>query len=198
MYYPPYVYPYQHPYYNNATMYHYGGNTNQWNSQGPVFVNQFGSYQVLNGDNNLPIRDYGRSPFVININEATEQNNTYRTALWTGNHLQTTLMSLNPGEDIGLEMHPDVDQFLRIEQGQGITQMGKNQNQLDFSRNVKDDFAIFIPAGTWHNLINTGNIPLKLYSIYAPPNHPFGTIHPTKADAMAENTHHNGNPPHRW
>lgn len=103
-------------------------------------------------------------------------------------------MSLNPGEDIGLEMHPDVDQFLRIEQGQGITQMGKNKNQLDFSRNVKDDSAIFVPAGTWHNLTNTGNIPLKLYSIYAPPNHPFGTIHPTKADAMSANTPHNENP----
>lgn len=194
MYYSPYVCPYQHLYYSNASVYHYGGNTNQWNAQGPVLVNPIGSYQVLNGDHSLTIKDYGRSPFVININEASKQNNTYRTALWTGDYLQTTLMSLNPGEDIGLEMHPNVDQFLRIEQGQGITQMGKNKNQLDFSRNVKDDSAIFVPAGTWHNLTNTGNIPLKLYSIYAPPNHPFGTIHPTKADAMSANAHHNGSP----
>jgi len=161
-------------------MYHYAVNTNQWNPQGPVLVNQTNSSQ----NNGLPISDYGKRPFVININEAAKQNNTYRTALWTGNHLQATLMSLNPGEDIGLEMHPDVDQFLRIEQGQGVTQMGKSKNQLDFSRNVQDDSAIFIPAGTWHNLTNTGNIPLRLYSIYAPPNHPFGTIHRTKADAM--------------
>ena len=91
------------------------------------------------------------------------------SALWTGNHLQVTLMSLNPGEDIGLEMHPDVDQFLRIEQGQGITQMGKTRDNLNFKRNVYDNSAIPIPAGTWHNLTNTGNIPLKLYSIYAPP-----------------------------
>ncbi|KGR79080.1 cupin domain-containing protein [Ureibacillus manganicus] len=197
MYYPPNGYPYQHPYYSNASMYHYGGNTNQWNSSWPVLVNHFDSYQVLNGNNSLPIRDYGRNPFVININEITKQNNTFRTALWTGSHLQTTLMSLKPGEDIGLEMHPDVDQFLRIEQGQGITQMGKSKNQLDFRRRVEDDSAIFVPAGTWHNLTNTGNIPLKLYSIYAPPNHPFGTVHSTKADAMSAekgNAHHNGTP----
>ena len=92
-------------------------------------------------------------------------------------------MSLGIGEDIGLEMHPDVDQFIRIEQGQGITQMGKTKDNLNFQKNVYDDFAIFVPAGTWHNITNTGTIPLKLYSIYAPPNHPFGTIHRTKADA---------------
>ena len=184
MHYPIYMYLYQHPYNGHVPMYYYGGNSNQWNSSGQVFANQLGSYQEMNDNDVMTIRDYGRSPFVININEATKQNNTYRTALWTGTHLQTTLMSLNPGEDIGLEMHPDVDQFLRIEQGQGVAQMGKNKDQLDFSRNVQDDFAIFVPAGTWHNLTNTGNIPLRLYSIYAPPNHPFGTIHRTKAEAM--------------
>jgi len=134
--------------------------------------------------------DQGKQPFVININEATKQNNTFRTAIWTGTYLQLTLMSLQPGEDIGLEIHPDVDQFLRVEQGDGIVQMGKNRNQLDFVRQITDDSAIFVPAGYWHNLTNTGNIPLKLYSIYAPPNHPFGTVHKTKADAMeAEHEH---------
>ena len=129
------------------------------------------------------LKDYGPEPFVVNINQAAKQNNTYRTALWTGKHLQVTLMSLNVGEDIGLEIHPNVDQFLRIEQGQGIVQMGKSKDNLNFVRNVYDDSAIMIPAGTWHNVTNTGNIPLKLYSIYAPPNHPFGTVHVTKADA---------------
>lgn len=134
--------------------------------------------------------DQGKQPFVININEATKQNNNFRTAIWTGTYLQLTLMSLQPGEDIGLEIHPDVDQFLRVEQGDGIVQMGKNRNQLDFVRQITDDSAIFVPAGYWHNLTNTGNIPLKLYSIYAPPNHPFGTVHKTKADAMeAEHEH---------
>ena len=73
------------------------------------------------------LKDYGSKPFVVNINEAAKQNNTYRTALWTGKHLQVTLMSINVGEDIGLEIHPNVDQFLRIEQGQGIVQMGKSK-----------------------------------------------------------------------
>lgn len=134
---------------------------------------------------NRVIKDFGGNPLVLNINETTKQNNTFRTALWTGTHLQVTLMSILPGEDVGLEIHPDVDQFLRIEQGQGLVQMGKSKENLDFTRNAYDDSAIFVPAGTWHNLTNTGNVPLKLYSIYAPPNHPFGTVHPTKADAMA-------------
>lgn len=131
------------------------------------------------------LKDYGANPFVININEATKQNNTFRTALWTGNHLQVTLMSIRVGEDIGLEIHPELDQFLRIEEGQVVVQMGKNKENLDFQARVYDDFAFVIPARTWHNLINTGNVPLKLYSIYAPPQHPFGTVHETKADAMA-------------
>ena len=135
-------------------------------------------------------RDFGGIPFVVNINEITLQNNMFRTALWTGNHLQLTLMSLKPGEEIGLEMHPNVDQFLRIEQGQGFVQMGKSKNQLNFRRTVFDDFAIFIPAGTWHNLTNKSNIPLRLYSIYAPPNHPFSTVHPTKAFAEIQEHDH--------
>ena len=111
-------------------------------------------------------------------------NHTYRTALWTGEYLQLTVMSLHPGEDIGLEMHPNVDQFLRIEQGQGIIQMGNSKDNLNMQWVVFDDSAIIIPACTWHNLINIRNVPLKLYSIYAPPNHPYGTVHPTKQDAM--------------
>ena len=102
--------------------------------------------------------DYGGKPFVVNIEEATTENNNYHTALWTGNYFQVTLMSLHAGEDIGLEMHPDVDQFLRIEQGQGIVQMGDQQDQLNFEEEVFDDFAIVIPAGKWHNLTNTGDV----------------------------------------
>lgn len=128
--------------------------------------------------------DYGPQPYVVNINEATLRNTNFRTAIWTGNHLQLTLMCINPGEDIGLEIHPDVDQFLRIEMGQGIVLMGDNKNRLDFRENICDGDAIIIPAGKWHNVINTGRIPLKLYSIYAPPQHPHGTVHVTKADAQ--------------
>lgn len=130
-------------------------------------------------------RDEGPKPFVVNINDATKQNNAFRTTLWTGPNLQVTLMVLQVGESVGLEMHPDVDQFLRLEQGQGFVQMGPSEHQLNFERVVHDDYAIIVPAGTWHNLTNTGTIPLKLYSIYAPPEHPLGTIHHTKADAVA-------------
>jgi mannose-6-phosphate isomerase-like protein (cupin superfamily) len=136
-------------------------------------------------------QDFGPNPFVFDIEKATKNNNNFRTAIWTGSHFQITLMSIGVGEDIGLEIHPNLDQFLRIEDGQGIVKMGKNKNRLDYQKNVEDDFAIVIPAGTYHNLINTGNKPLKLYSIYAPPQHPFGTIHETKAIAMAaEENHH--------
>ncbi|MFZ5945212.1 MAG: cupin domain-containing protein [Bacillota bacterium] len=136
----------------------------------------------------IKLKDYGPHPFVINIEEATKQNINFRTALWTGNHLQLTLMSIRVGDDIGLEMHPDVDQFIRIEEGQGLVVMGDRKDCLDFQRRVCDDYAVFIPAGKWHNLINTGHTPLKIYSIYAPPEHPHGTVHKTKKDA--EGHHH--------
>ena len=132
----------------------------------------------------MVLTDYGPEPFVINIDQATKQNSTFRTALWTGNHLQLTLMSINPGDDIGLDIHPNIDQFLRVEQGQGLAEMGQSKDYLDFQRRISDGYAIFVPAGTWHNVINTGNRPLKLYSIYAPPQHPKGTVHRIKADAM--------------
>ena len=133
-------------------------------------------------DDNDPIilKDYGPQPYVVDIDKATKQNDNYRTALWTGNHLQLTLMSIKVGGDIGVEVHPVIDQFIRIEDGQGIAQMGPSRNNLNFQRNVYDGFAIFVPAGTWHNVVNTGNKPLKLYSIYAPPQHPHGTVHATK------------------
>ncbi len=138
----------------------------------------------------IVIRDYGPAPFVTDIENATVQNDTFRTALWTGTHLQITLMSINPGEDIGLEMHTELDQFIRIEEGRGIVMMGDNKDKLDFQRNVSDDYIVVIPAGKWHNLINTGYKPIKLYSIYAPPEHPHGTVHQTKADAEAAEHHH--------
>ncbi len=137
------------------------------------------------------LKVYGPEPYVVNIGEATVNNDTFRTALWTGNHLQLTLMSIDVGEDIGLEIHPDVDQFIRIEEGQGLVKMGDRKDRLDFQKRVCEEYAIFIPSCTWHNIINTGNKPLKLYSIYAPPNHPHGTVHETKEDAeAAENCGH--------
>ncbi|NLY90838.1 MAG: cupin domain-containing protein [Firmicutes bacterium] len=128
------------------------------------------------------LRDYGPEPFVVNIAKATRQNSNFRTALWTGCYLQLTLMSINAGEEIGLEIHPFTDQFIRIEEGQGLVRMGDNQYNMTFERHVSADDVILIPAGQWHNLINTGNTPLKLYSIYAPPEHLRGTVHVTKPE----------------
>jgi mannose-6-phosphate isomerase-like protein (cupin superfamily) len=139
----------------------------------------------------IVLRDYGPQPYVVDIDSATKQNNNYRTALWTGKHLQLTLMSIPVGGDIGVEVHPIIDQFIRVEQGQGTAQMGPSRDNLNFQRNVQDGFAIFIPAGTWHNVVNTGNVPLKLYSIYAPPQHPRGTVHATKEIAHAGSTNPN-------
>ena len=129
--------------------------------------------------------DYGPDPYVTNITEVTLENPFFRRALWTGPHLQLTLMCIPPDGEIGLEMHSNLDQFLRLEQGRGRVMMGPSPNCLKYQRNVADDYVIFIPAGTWHNLINTGDEPIKLYSIYAPVQHPAGTIHCTKADSDA-------------
>lgn len=135
--------------------------------------------------------DAGPAPHVVDIEQATVDNATFRTTLWTGSHLQVTVMSLEPGDDIGLEMHADVDQFLRLEAGNARVQMGSSQSDLTFDKQVEDDWAILVPAGTWHNVTNIGQQPLKVYSIYAPPNHPAGTVHPTKADAERdEHEHH--------
>ena len=128
-------------------------------------------------------RDHGPEPHVTDIRRATLQNNNYRTALWTGPHLQLTVMCIPPGEDIGLELHSDTDQFIRIEEGQGIVQMGPSRRNLNFRQPVFKDSAVFVPAGSWHNITNIGRTPMRLYTIYAPPHHPHGTVHRTKAIA---------------
>jgi predicted heme/steroid binding protein/mannose-6-phosphate isomerase-like protein (cupin superfamily) len=165
-------------------------NTSQYNSD--IVYNTCSMYRcpyciyepVYNSDlPKIQLKDYGPHPFVINIEEAAKENNTFRTALWTGSHLQLTLMSIPVGGEIGLEIHPSTDQFIRLEEGQGIVKMGDKKEQLNFQERVYKNFAFIIPAGKWHNLINTGNKPIKLYSIYAPPQHPRGTVHVTKADA---------------
>jgi len=147
---------------------------------------------VLGGIFVAQFLDYGGRPFVVDINKATTGNETYRTALWTGKNLQLTVMSIPVGGEIGLEIHHDHAQFLRVESGQGLVQMGNKRDHLYFSQPAFDDSAIFVPAGTWHNVTNTGSTPLKLYSIYAPPVHPFGTVHATKEIAdVAEGQHRN-------
>jgi mannose-6-phosphate isomerase-like protein (cupin superfamily) len=134
--------------------------------------------------------DRGPHPFVVDIEKATLANRSYRTTLWTGKNLQMTVMSIEPGQDVGLEVHTTHDQFLRIEEGRGRVQMGPAKDDLSFEREVEDDWVVLVPAGSWHNITNIGDKPLKLYSLYAPPEHPHGTVHATRADSDADEHDH--------
>jgi mannose-6-phosphate isomerase-like protein (cupin superfamily) len=133
--------------------------------------------------------DEGPNPYVVDIEHATLSNENFRTTLWTGEHLQMTVMNIEAGGEIGLEVHPDRDQFLRVEAGKARVQMGPSEDDLPFERDVEADWVILVPAGTWHNVVNIGDGPLKVYALYAPPEHPHGTVHPTKADADAAEHH---------
>jgi mannose-6-phosphate isomerase-like protein (cupin superfamily) len=128
--------------------------------------------------------------WVGDIEQATLDNDTFRAVLFTGDHTQLTVMRLAAGEDIGVEAHDDRDQFLRIEQGQARVELGKSKDAMDETHDVGDDWAIIVPAGVWHNVVNTGESELKLYSLYSPPEHPPGTVHRTKADAEAAEAEH--------
>lgn len=128
-------------------------------------------------------KDLGAKPGIINIHQETLQNQNFRTALWTGEYLQLTVMSIPVGGEIGIENHDDLDQFIRMESGCAHVYMGKTKKEMRLVGKVNSDYAIVIPAGTWHNIVNVCPRPLKVYSLYAPPKHPFGTVHQTKQDA---------------
>lgn len=119
------------------------------------------------------------NPYHNNIEEQTLQNNNFRKVLFTGNHAQLVVMSLKPGEEIGAEVHPTVDQFFRIEQGTAKFEIDGQVIETGSGH------AVIVPAGAKHNVTNTSDQDLKLYTIYSPPNHPEGTIHATKAEADA-------------
>ncbi|AWB81888.1 cupin domain-containing protein [Corynebacterium yudongzhengii] len=127
--------------------------------------------------------DHGPNPFVLDIEEATESNEAFRDTLWTGKFLQMTVMSIPAGGEIGAEVHDDHDQFLRIEAGKGRMMIGESEDNLDVEKVVEHDDAVFVPAGKWHNMVNESDEPVKLYSIYAAPEHVHGTFHQTKEDA---------------
>lgn len=129
------------------------------------------------------INDNGPNPNAFDIEAATRQNENYRTVAWTGKYLQVTLMSIPVGQSIGLEAHPHTDQFLRLDAGQGTAVMGPTQDQLDFRQEVSDGWSIQIPAGTWHDVINTGKEPLRIYTVYAPTHHGSGLVQETSVRA---------------
>ena len=112
-----------------------------------------------------------------NIERLTVENDDFRRVLYTGENLQLVLMSLKPGEEIGEEVHEDRDQFFRFEQGRGEVRIDGVPNR------VEDDFAVIVPAGARHNVVNSGDAPLRFYTLYGPPEHRDGTIHKDKAQA---------------
>ena len=125
--------------------------------------------------------------YVINIEEATKENDNFRRVLYTAKHSQLVLMNLKPGEEIGEEVHDNLDQFFRFEEGKGKVVIEGEEFQIE------DGFALVIPAGTKHNIINTSSdMPLKLYTIYSPPNHRDGTIHKTKEEEESSEEHFDG------
>lgn len=130
--------------------------------------------------------------WVQNIEKKTTENSNFRTVIWTGHFSQLTVMSLQPGEEIGNEVHDEHDQFLRIEAGRGKVTFGTTGEEVEEEHEVEDDFGIIVPAGTWHNVINTGDEELKLYSIYSPAEHPDGTVHATKEEADAAEAQQHG------
>ena len=134
----------------------------------------------------MTISDIGPRPNAFDIESATRENANYRAVVWSGPHLQVTLMSIPPGESIGLESHPDTDQFLRVDAGKGVCKMGPAEDDLNFEQEVSDGWAIVVPAGAWHDVVNTGDEPLRLYSIYAPSHHAAGIVQATADDAEAD------------
>lgn len=134
-------------------------------------------------------KDYGKQPWVVDIEELTVKNENFRTTKWTGRNLQMTVMSIKPGGEIGLEKHDEGDQFIRVEKGKARIAVGVSKDNMTFDKKVSKDWAIFIPAGFWHNIINEGDQPLKVYVIYAPPEHPAGTLHKTFKESEAPHGH---------
>jgi len=134
----------------------------------------------------MPIEDIGPAPQSFDLERATLENHVYRRVAWSGRYLQLTLMSIPPGSDIGLEAHPETDQFLRLDGGRGRVQMGPSKDNLTFDQEVADGWCILVPAGTWHNVTNVGTEPMQVYAIYAPAHHKPGKVHSTAADAEAD------------
>lgn len=128
--------------------------------------------------------------WVADVEATTLDNQNFRSVVFTGEHTQLTVMRLKPGEDIGWEAHDNLDQFLRVEQGSGRVELGRSEDNVDETHDVGPDWAIIVPAGVWHNLVNTGADDVKLYSLYSPPEHPDGTVHKTKEEAEAAEHDH--------
>ena len=131
----------------------------------------------------LAIQDLGPKQDSFDLERATVENGEYRRIAWSGRFLQVSLMSIEPGSSIGLEVHPETDQFIRLDAGQGVAKMGPSEDQLDWEQAVSDGWCVMVPAGMWHDIVNTGDDPMHLYTVYAPVHHAAGIVHPTSDDA---------------
>lgn len=134
----------------------------------------------------MKIVDIGPQPLAFDLEKATRENVDYRTVAWSGRYLQVTMMSIPVGSDIGLEMHPETDQFLRLDAGRGRVQIGDAKDRLTYEQDVSDGWCILVPAGSWHNVTNIGEEPMQIYAIYAPAHHRPGKIHKTASEAEAD------------
>ena len=129
--------------------------------------------------------DIGKGSWIEDVDAKTAENTTFRTVVHTGRHTQLTVMCIRPGEDIGREVHRGHDQFLRIVEGHARVELGPNEGEVEQTQQIEPGWAVIVPAGVWHNVVNTGKDDLKLYSLYSPPVHLDGTVHHTKAEAEA-------------
>ncbi len=143
----------------------------------------------------MKITDNGPQPNAFDLETATKENSNYRTVAWTGKYLQVTLMSIPPGSSIGLEAHPETDQFVRLDAGTGHVVMGPAEDDLPFQLDVGDGWSVQVPAGTWHDIINTGSGDMRLYVVYAPVHHTPGIVQKTAEDAEADEESGRDTPP---
>lgn len=164
----------------------------QWTGEDPAGPLRTG---IVEGERRLTIKDTGPEPQSFDLENATLTNTNYRAVAWTGKYLQLTLMSIPVGEDIGLEAHPNTDQFLRLDAGRGRVQMGPTKDQLPFDREVEDGWAILVPAGTWHNVTNIGEETMRLYAVYAPVHHAPGKVQAMATEAQRDEESGNDQPP---
>ena len=128
-------------------------------------------------------KDMDEKSNLINIHKEVSSNPNFRKEVWTGGSMQVTVMTIPVGGEVGLEMHNDLEQFIKVESGCANVYMGDTKRNVKFIGKVNADYAIVVPSGMWHNVINACSCPLKVYSVYAPPKHRVGTVHKTKLDS---------------
>jgi mannose-6-phosphate isomerase-like protein (cupin superfamily) len=128
--------------------------------------------------------------WVGNVGETVRASSYFRQVVFTGHEMQLVVMTLQPGEDIGLEVHDHVEQFIRVESGRATVTLGPSEHEITEAHDIAAGWAVVVPAGTWHNVLNSGGGDLQLSTIYGPPQHADGTIHKTRAEATAAERQH--------